>query len=108
MKKIEIVNCLNCPNKKNTSNIRGAFCELAKDFLGEDLSTFPEWCPLTEDKQTCRRCGYEFFPSPDRDAKDKRKIVGIRLPKTCPSKDCKSPYWMKMRKTEGSDNVPNR
>ncbi|MDD3840100.1 MAG: hypothetical protein PHP06_05945 [Clostridia bacterium] len=32
-------------------------------------------------KQKCLRCGYEFLPRTEK------------LPKTCPNKACKSPYW---------------
>lgn len=34
-------------------------------------------------KQKCLRCGYEFLPRTEK------------LPKTCPNKACKSPYWNK-------------
>lgn len=46
-------------------------------------------------KQTCLRCGYKWFPK------------NLKLPKTCPNRKCRSPYWMKPRQVEGSNNVQN-
>lgn len=37
------------------------------------------------EKQTCLRCGNQFYPSSDE------------LPKTCPNPKCRSPYWNKPR-----------
>ncbi|MFA4870942.1 MAG: hypothetical protein WC623_22275 [Pedobacter sp.] len=57
MKKIEIHNCIECPNKKNTSNIQGAFCDKAKKFLGKELTIIPKWCPLPDDGVFEEYCG---------------------------------------------------
>ena len=51
------------------------------------------------EKNTCLRCGYEFFPTPERFSDDRRKISGIHETKTCP--DCRSPYWNKPRQVKG-------
>jgi len=59
---------------------------------------------LSIEKQICLRCGYEFFPSPERDPKERSKIIGIILPKTCPDYACRSPYWMKPRQVKGAKN----
>lgn len=38
-------------------------------------------------KQTCTRCGKQFWPKVD-DSTDE-----IILPKTCRNQECNSPYW---------------
>lgn len=38
---------------------------------------------------TCKRCGYSWYP---------RVISGkVKIPDTCPNKECRSPYWDKPR-----------
>ena len=38
---------------------------------------------------TCMRCGYQWYP---------RVIDGeVKIPDTCPQKECRSPYWNKKR-----------
>lgn len=104
MKKIDqIDNCSHCPLKKHRDGC-GNFCEhVAVDHYEiMNIQELPEWCPLTEDKQTCCRCGYEFLPTPKRDG---GKIVSYVLPKTCPDYACRSPYWMKPRQVKGSKDV---
>jgi len=107
MKKIDkIDNCFHCPLKKHRDGW-GNFCEHAAVDHYEimNIQELPDWCPLTEDKQTCFRCGYEFLPTPERDPKDQRKIIGVKLPQTCPHFSCRSPYWMKPRQAKISKNT---
>ena len=41
---------------------------------------------------TCLRCGHRWHP---------RIIAGkVKIPATCPDKDCRSPYWQTPRKTD--------
>ena len=41
---------------------------------------------------TCLRCNYSWFP---------RVINGkVKIPSTCPEKQCRSPYWQTPRKTD--------
>ena len=45
---------------------------------------------LEVERLTCKRCYYSWFP---------RIIDGkIKIPDTCPNKDCRSPYWRTPRK----------
>ena len=37
------------------------------------------------DGYLCNRCGYTWLP--------RRREDGVTLPKSCPNKKCKSPYW---------------
>ena len=47
---------------------------------------------LEVNKLTCERCNYSWFP---------RIIDGkVKIPETCPNKDCRSPYWQTPRKKE--------
>jgi len=47
---------------------------------------------LEVERLTCLRCTYSWFP---------RIIDGkIKIPETCPNKDCRSPYWQTPRKKE--------
>ena len=40
---------------------------------------------------TCLRCSYKWYP---------RVIDGkVKIPETCPNKDCRSPYWRTKRRT---------
>lgn len=48
IKKIIVTDCSRCPNMKTTSNIRGNFCKLKKDFMGDKFE-IPVWCPLPDE-----------------------------------------------------------
>ena len=46
---------------------------------------------LEVERLTCKRCNYSWFP---------RIIDGqIKIPDTCPNKNCRSPYWQTPRKS---------
>jgi len=46
---------------------------------------------LEVERLTCKRCSYSWFP---------RIIDGkIKIPDTCPNKNCRSPYWQTPRKS---------
>ena len=46
---------------------------------------------LEVERLICKRCNYSWFP---------RIIDGqIKIPDTCPNKDCRSPYWRTPRKS---------
>ena len=47
---------------------------------------------LEVEQLTCLRCNTKWFP---------RIIDGkVKIPSTCPNKDCRSPYWQTKRKTD--------
>ena len=47
---------------------------------------------LEVERLTCKRCNYSWFP---------RIIDGkIKIPDTCPNKNCRSPYWQTSRRTD--------
>ena len=47
---------------------------------------------LEVNKLTCKRCNHSWFP---------RIIDGkVKIPDTCPNKDCRSPYWQTSRRTD--------
>lgn len=47
---------------------------------------------LEVNKLTCSRCNYSWFP---------RIIDGkVKIPETCPNKNCRSPYWQTPRKKD--------
>jgi DNA-directed RNA polymerase subunit RPC12/RpoP len=105
MKKTDqIDNCFHCPLKKHRDGW-GNFCEhVAVDHYEiMNIQELPDWCPLPDDKQTCLRCGWEFMPGAERNDRHPLKIIGARLPKTCPN--CRSPYWMKPRQVKESKDI---
>ena len=47
---------------------------------------------LEVNKLTCKRCNHSWFP---------RIIDGkVKIPDTCPNKNCRSPYWQTSRRTD--------
>jgi len=47
---------------------------------------------LEVNKLTCKRCNHSWFP---------RIIDGkVKIPETCPNKNCRSPYWQTPRRTD--------
>jgi len=47
---------------------------------------------LEVERLICKRCSYSWFP---------RIIDGkIKIPDTCPNKNCRSPYWQTSRRTD--------
>ncbi len=53
-------------------------------------------CDITISRLRCLRCGYSWYPRPQKDGT-------IVMPTVCPNSKCKSPYWDKMRKGESKD-----
>ena len=78
--------------KRRVTNLKSILQEIVSltGIEKEILPSTREWLqndnPATIlEKQKCLRCGYSFFPKSET------------LPKTCPNRKCKSPYWNKPR-----------